>query len=172
MPIGKFIIYDAGKAELKVHLKRISKMSQMLDALYAVGHKPFDLALERLIALLRVSLTLFCLIDFATAPGPQLFERSVFESILVAYTVFGLIVAWMPIIGRLRTGWQLPVHLIDIGVISILMYILQNRSSTFLVLYVFILLSATFRWNWRGAIWTTVFVFTLQVILVLTNGMV
>jgi signal transduction histidine kinase len=172
MPIGKFSIYYAGKAELKVHLKRISKMPQMLDALYAAGHKPFDLALERLIALLRVSLTLFCFIDFATASGPQLFERSVFESILVAYTVFGLIVAWMPIIGRLRTGWQLPVHLIDIGVISYLMYFLQNQSNTFFILYVFVLLSATFRWNWLGAILTTFFVLALQVILFLTNGIV
>lgn len=142
----------------------------MLDALYAAGHKPFDMAVERLIALLRVALTLFCLVDIATAPGSQPYERSIFEAILVAYAVFGMIIAWLPIIGKLRTGWQLPVHLIDIGVISYLMYFLQNLSSTFFVLYVFVLLSGTYRWNWRGAIWTTVFVFALQIILFISNG--
>jgi len=147
-------------------------MPQMIDALYAAGHKPFDLAVERLIALLRVLLTLFCLVDFATAQLPQFYERSAFESILVAYIVFGSIVAWLPIIGKLRTGWQLPVHLIDAGVISYLMYFLQNLSSTFFILYVFVLMSATFRWNWRGAFWTTALVFALQVILFSTNHLV
>jgi signal transduction histidine kinase len=147
-------------------------MLQMFDALYAAGHKPFDLAIERLIALLRVALTLFCLIAFATAPWPQLRDRTIFELLLAAYAVFGLSVALLPTIGRLRTGWQLPVHLIDIGVISTLMYFLQNLSSTFFILYVFVLLSATARWNWRGAVWTTVFVFALQVIMFLTIGMV
>jgi signal transduction histidine kinase len=147
-------------------------MPQMLDALYAAGHKPFDLAIERLIALLRVSLTLFCLVDVVTAPGPQLHDQTIFELILVAYTVFGLIVAWLPIIGRHRTGWQLPVHIIDIGVISYLIYFLRDLSSAFFILYVFVLLSATFRWNWRGAIWTTVLVFALQVILFFTTGIV
>ena len=142
----------------------------MFEELYAAGHKPFDLAIERLVALLRVLFALFCLIDFASARGPQPLDQSTFELILVAYAVFGLIVAWLPIMGKLRTGWQLPVHLIDIGVISVLTYLLQNLSSTFFILYVFVLLSATFRWNWRGAVWTTVFVLALQVILFLTNG--
>jgi signal transduction histidine kinase len=161
-----------GETEMKADPKRISKMAQMFDALYAAGHKPFDLALERLIALLRASLALFCLIDFTLTLGPQRYDRSVFELVLVAYTVFGLVVAWLPTIGRLRTGWQLPVHVIDIGVISYLMYFLQNVSSTFFILYVFVLLSATFRWDSRGAIWTTILVFALQVILFMSNGTV
>ncbi len=147
-------------------------MQQMFDALYAAGHKPFDLAVERLIAFLRVSLTLFSLIAFATSPWPQLLGRENFELILAAYAVFGLGVALLPTLGGLRTGWQLPVHLIDIGVISVLMYFLQTLSSTFFILYVFVLLSATSRWNWRGALWTTVFVFGLQVIMFLAAGTV
>ena len=170
MPIEKFIIYDHGLAEMTVDQTRILRMAQVFDTLYAAGHKPFDLALERLIALLRVSLALFCLIDFALALGPQHYDRSIFELVLVAYTVFGLVVAWLPIIGRLRTGWQLPVHVIDVGVISYLIYFLQNLSSTFFILYVFVLLSATFRWDSRGAIWTTFLVFALQVILFVSNG--
>jgi signal transduction histidine kinase len=171
-PSKNLLFIIKGETEMKADLKQISKMVQMFDALYAAGHKPFDLALERLIALLRVSLALFCLIDIALAQGPLQFDRSVFELVLVAYTVFGLIVAWLPTIGRLRTGWQLPVHVIDIGVISYLMYFLQNISNTFFILYVFVLLSATFRWDSRGAIWTTILVFALQIILFVSNGSV
>ena len=156
-----------------MYLKRIPKMPQIFDELYAAGHKPFDLAIERLVALLRVVLALLCLIDFTTQSGPRPYDRSTFELILVVYTVFGLIVAWLPTIGRLRTGWQLPVHLIDISVISVLMYFLREESRTFfIILYVFILLSATFRWNWRGAVWTTVLVLALQILLLLNNGTV
>ena len=152
--------------------KQISKMSWVFDALYAAGHKPFDLAIERLVALLRVTLTLFCFVDFITAPGLQHYDRSQFVLVLVAYTVFGIIVAWLPTIGKVRTGWQLPVHVIDIGVISYLMYFLQSLSSTFFVLYVFVLLNSTFRWNWQGAVWTTILVFALEVILFSTGSMV
>lgn len=147
-------------------------MPLVFDALYAAGHKQFDLAIERLVALLRVTLTLFSLVELVTNPELQHYDRSQLVLVLVAYAVFGIIVAWLPTIGKVRTGWQLPVHVIDIGVISYLMYFLQSISSTFLVLYVFVLLNAVFRWNWRGAIWTTFFVFALEVILLLTNGTV
>src|SRR3974390_2915203 len=150
-------------------VKPISKTPFRLESLYAAGHRPFDLAIERLVALLRFCLALFCLADLPAGPEPQLYDRSVFQSILVAYTIFSLIVASLPTIGRLRTGWQLPVHLIDIGVISYLVYFFPNLSSSFFILYVFVLLSATFRWNWHGAILTTLAIFVLQVVLFFTN---
>jgi signal transduction histidine kinase len=152
-----------------VYPKQFPKMPRLLGALYAAGHKPFDLTIERLVALLRVSLTLFCFVDLLIAPELQIYNRADFELVLVAYAVFGLIVAWLPTFGKIRTGWQLPVHVIDIGVISYLMYFLQSFSSTFFALYVFILLGATFRWHWRGAIWTTASVVALETILFLTD---
>ena len=80
------------------------------------------------------------------------------------YALFGLGVALLPTIGKYRTGWQLPVHLIDIGVVSILTYFIQSVSAAFFILYVFVLMSATFRWNWRGALWTTFALPALQLI--------
>lgn len=152
---------------------RISKVPELFGALYAAGHKPFNLAIERLVAILRVVLAFVCLVDFAKSPAPEHFDRSLFGLILVAYAVFGIIVAWLPTMGRIRTGWQLPVHLIDIGVVSVLVYSLQRESNTFfIVLYVFILMSATFRWNSRGAILTTALVFALQTLFLLTHDIV
>jgi hypothetical protein len=123
---------------------------------YLAGHKPFDSQVERLIALLRVALAAFSLVTFYLDPirGDQ--NTLLIVAVLVAYTAFGLLVALIPIVGRFRTGWQLPVHLIDVGLISLLLFFLESVSKQFLLLYTFVLLGATVRWNWRGAAATTV----------------
>src|SRR5262245_28805983 len=97
-------------------------MAGFFSAIYAAGHKSFDLQIERLIALLRIVLTTFCFTVFLTLPGlqPQITER--FGLILVTYALFGLGVALLPFVGKYQTGWQLPVHLIDVGVVSIFTY--------------------------------------------------
>src|SRR5262249_26033296 len=73
-------------------------------------------------------------------------------------------VALLPTVGQYRTGWQLPVHLVDIGVVSILTYFIPSVSAAFFILYVFVMMSATVRWNWRGALWTTLALPALQLI--------
>ena len=139
-------------------------MTRFLNALYAAGHKSFDLAIERLIAVLRIALTAFCFIVFNTSSALQPQNTAPFELILATYALFGAGVALLPIIGRYRTGWQLPVHLIDIGVVSVLMFFINSVSAAFFILYVFVLMNATFRWNWRGALWTTLALPPLQLL--------
>ncbi len=146
----------------------LQTVNQFANTLYAAGHKSFDLPIERLIALLRVALTFFCFFVIALS-GPQLQYREPLELILITYALFGLGVALLPMIGKFRTGWQLPVHFVDVGVVSILMYYIETVSAAFLILYVFVLMSATFRWNWRGALWTTVALPALQLIYSLNN---
>src|SRR5438874_7448674 len=127
------------------------KMNRFADTLYAAGHKSFDLPIERLVALLRIALTCFCFVVISNLSGPQLQDRDPLEVILITYALFGVGVALLPTIGKFQTGWQLPVHVIDVGVVSILMYFIETVSPAFLILYVFVLLSATYRWNWRWA---------------------
>jgi len=145
-------------------------MTGFFTALYAAGHKSFDVQIERLIAILRVVLAIFCFTDLLTLSGlpPQLTER--FGLILVIYALFGLGVLLLPTIGKQRTGWQLPVHLIDIGVVSIFTYFINSVSAAFFILYVFVLMSATYRWNWRGALWTTLALPALQLILFMISS--
>src|SRR5262249_2447274 len=147
------------------HYTQFSHMTGFFSALYAAGHKSFDLQIERLIAFLRIVLTIFCLTVFITSSGlqPQLIER--FGLILATYALFGLGVALLPTISKYRTGWQLPVHLIDIGVVSIFTYFINSVSAAFFILYVFVLMSATYRWNWRGALMTTLALPALQLLL-------
>jgi len=137
-------------------------MTGFFDALYAAGHKSFDLQIERLIAVLRIVLTTFCFAVFITSSTLQPQLTAPFVLILAAYALFGLGVALLPTVSSYRTGWQLPVHLIDIGVVSIFTYFIYSVSAAFFILYVFVLMSATFRWNWRGALWTTFALCSLQ----------
>src|SRR5437879_4730097 len=142
-------------------------MPRLAEELYSAGHKPFDFQVERLIALLRIALTVFSVAAFFVDPirgGPK---PLAILAVLAVYAMFGLFVASIPIIGRARTGWQLPIHIVDIGMISLLMYFLETISSQFFVLYTFLLLGATVRWNWRGAVWTTVTLLSLEVMLIL-----
>ena len=139
-------------------------MTGFFDALYAAGHKSFDLQIERLIAFLRIALTTFCFAVFITSSRLQPQLTAPFVLILATYALFGVGVALLPTISKYRTGWQLPVHLIDIGVVSILTYFIHSVSAAFFILYVFVLMSATFRWNWRGALWTTFALPALQLI--------
>jgi signal transduction histidine kinase len=147
----------------------LQTVNQFANTLYAAGHKSFDLPIERLVALLRVALTFFCFFVISTLSGPQLQYRQPLQAILITYALFGLGVALLPMIGNFRTGWQLPVHIVDVGVVSILMYYVETVSAAFLILYVFVLMSATFRWNWRGALWTTAALPILQLIYSLNN---
>jgi signal transduction histidine kinase len=142
-------------------------MKKFFDALYAAGHKSFDLKIERLIALLRIALTAFCFVSFnASLKLPQSQYAAPFESILATYALFGVFVALLPTFSRYRTGWQLPVHIVDVGVVAILMNFSLNVSAVFFILYVFVLMAATFRWNWRGALWTTLALPVLQLTLI------
>jgi len=148
----------------------ILNVNRFDKALYAAGHKSFDLPIERLIALLRIALTAFCFIVVNTSPGLRPSYTAPFESILLTYALFALGVALLPTIGKLRTGWQLPVHFIDVGVVSILTYFMYTVSAAFFILYVFVLMSATFRWNWLGALLTTMSLPVLQLTLLRLNS--
>jgi len=150
----------------------VFEMKQLLKELHAAGHKSFDLPIERLVVVLRVALTLFCLTALVAEPKFQSEYAAPFGAILATYALFGVGVALLPIIGKFRTGWQLPVHLIDIGVVSVLMYFVHQLTTTFFTLYVFLLLSATFRWNWRGALWTIALMLFLQIVMVWTHNLV
>jgi signal transduction histidine kinase len=140
-------------------------MAALTEELYSAGHKLFDLQVERLIVLLRVTLAAFSAVAFLVDPEHGTTNASAIVAILVGYTAFGVIVAVISFIARARTGWQLPVHLVDTGMIALLMYFLDPISNRSFLLYTLLLLGATVRWNWRGALWTAVSLLGLELVL-------
>jgi signal transduction histidine kinase len=145
-------------------------MAALTEELYSAGHKLFDLQVERLIMLLRVTLAAFSLAAFVVSPGQEDLTTSPVVAILSAYTIFAIVVALISVLTRARTGWQLPVHLVDIGIIALLLFFLEPISSISFLLYTFMLLGATVRWNWRGALWTAISLLSLELILALGLG--
>jgi signal transduction histidine kinase len=142
-------------------------MPSLAADLYSAGHKPFDLQIERLISLLRVALTAFATAAFYDDPIRAGQDTTIIIYVLGTYALFGLTVVSIPLIWKVRTGWQLPIHIIDVGMISLLMHFLERVSSPFILLYTFLLLGATVRWSWRGALWTTLSLLSLDLLLIL-----
>jgi signal transduction histidine kinase len=115
-----------------------------------------DFSIERVLAFSRLTLVAFTLL------AVQFDSTEVVESvrwisiILVGYVTLALIVAVMVVMRSLRPAWHLPIYLVDIGVISVLMYLSSGQSIPFFVFYIFVLFTATVRWNWRGSILTAI----------------
>jgi signal transduction histidine kinase len=145
-------------------------MVTLTEELYSAGHKLFDIQVERLIVALRVVLASFTAIAFFVSPIHTDVDTDVVVLILLGYAVFGIVVVGLTVIARGRTGWQLPVHFVDTGIIALLMHFLEGISNTSFLLYTFLLLGATVRWNWRGAVWTAVSLLGLEVILIWELG--
>jgi signal transduction histidine kinase len=142
----------------------------LVEDLYSAGHKPFDLQVERLITFLRVALTAFAAAAFYDDPIRAGQETSAIIYLLGIYMLFGFAVALIPVLGHVRTGWQLPIHIVDVGMIALLMHFLERVSSPFILLYTFLLLGTTVRWGWRGAVLTTISLLGLEVLLVHSPG--
>src|SRR5207253_5425645 len=110
-------------------------MAALTEELYFAGHKLFDLQVERLIVLLRVTLAAFALAAFVLSPGQEDPTTTPVVAILSAYTIFGILVALISVAVPARTGWQLPLHLVDTGIIALLLFFLETISSTSFLLY-------------------------------------
>jgi len=72
--------------------------------------------------------------------------------------VFGILVWSRPVSRRPLGG---IAHAVDVAFIAGLVYLTRGAASPFFPLFMFAILSATLRWNWRGALWTTVAVLAL-----------
>jgi signal transduction histidine kinase len=82
--------------------------------------------------------------------------------IAVVYLAYS--VALMVLVRVIRTTilpFGIAAHVIDLITFSVLMNLTEAPTSPFFVLLTFSLLSATFRWGWRGALLTTLGVMTL-----------
>lgn len=86
---------------------------------------------------------------------------------------YGLLVAYLAFAGAILVASRrervrsaeiaLVSHVIDLAVFSILMFLTEGPTSPFFPLFTFSLLGATFRWQWRGALWTAIAVLILVI---------
>lgn len=112
---------------------------------------------EGLIALGRLVLAAASL--FATLLDPpesaRHAERAYF--FLAGYLAYALLLiplAWRPRASLRPLG--LITHLADLAAFTFLIQITEGPASPYFLYFMFSLLSATLRWQWRGTLWTSV----------------
>lgn len=112
---------------------------------------------ERLIAGGRVVLAISSLFAVWRDPSEPAKYASIAYSLLVAYVIYAFGVAL--VVWRHRAPPRLQrwlTHIFDLAFFSAFMYFTSGPASPFIAYYVFALVCATLRWQWRGTLWTAV----------------
>lgn len=121
---------------------------------------------EYLIAASRMVLAAFFLFAIWVDPSEPSEYADVAYTILAGYLVYAVIlglVSWSRPVSRGR----LPVvtHTFDFIVFSALMFLTKGPTSPFFVSFVFLLVCATLRWQWRGTLWTALVALSMVMIM-------
>lgn len=121
---------------------------------------------EYLIASGRVILAAFFLLAvLLDPPEPSRYARITY-CILLGYLLYSAVIGL--IIKRRGFGWKklhLFTHGLDLLVFACLMFFTTGPNSPFFVYFIFVLVCATFRWQWRGTLWTAVAAMAVTVLL-------
>jgi signal transduction histidine kinase len=130
------------------------------------SHYSAQIRAERLISAGRVVLAACALIAVSATP-PEILHADprVAYALLSAYAVYAVAVAaavWRAPRPLART--RLVTHLIDLVVFAAMYLSEQHVASGFFVFFVFSLLSATMRWQWRGTLFTAVVAFGIALV--------
>ncbi|MBU5612241.1 sensor histidine kinase [Geomonas azotofigens] len=121
---------------------------------------------EYLIATGRVILSAFFLFAVWLDPSEPSRYAGTTYGILCGYVIYSLLIG--ALIWRKGFGWgplNLVTHSIDLLVFACLMFLTTGPNSPFFVYFIFILVCATFRWQWRGTLWTAVAAMSITVLL-------
>src|SRR6476661_2094066 len=128
--------------------------AQLMRRLMGVDYSP-RIRAERLIATSRVVLAGLSLMAVWLDPyTPAIYERAL-NLVLLGYLLFALAVAamvWLAHTPLVVLGFI--THLLDLSLFSMLTYFTEGPTSPFFMYFMFSIVGATLRWQWRGALWT------------------
>ena len=110
---------------------------------------------ERLIAAGRVVLAACSLLAIWLAPSEPSRHAHTVLVLLTGYLLYAVVM--LLVVGRPHPVLiHLPVvtHALDMVLFTVLVYFTEASTSPFFVYFVFSLVCATVRWQWRGILWT------------------
>jgi signal transduction histidine kinase len=129
--------------------------------------KIFNLPPERVIAFARLTLTVFAFYAIFLDPPDDPYDAQVTYVVASSYLAFATL-GFCIVLARPPTHReQLIAHTVDISCVCLLMHFNDGPNSPYFIFFTFILLSASLRWGWRGAIQTTVLLILLFIAFVL-----
>lgn len=110
---------------------------------------------ERFIAAGRAVIIVFSLIAVYLHPAGSAWNAWIINLLLIGYLVYAIVLA-MPLWSRIHAGIQLTmaIHTIDLTVFALLTGFTSGPASPFFDCFIFSLVCAAFRWQWRGTIYT------------------
>lgn len=110
---------------------------------------------ERLIASGRLVLAAFSFIAIRLDPYTPASHEQTLYGLLLGYVVFALAVAatvWLT--HASLAGLGLVTHVLDLFLFTLLTYLTEGPTSPFFIYFMFSMVAATLRWQWRGALLT------------------
>lgn len=127
-------------------------LGQDMDTLYSPHNRA-----ERMIAAGRVALASSSLFAVWLDPSEPAKYAKLAYSLLALYVVYSVVVALVVWRSDAPAGRQrLVSHAFDLLFFSLFVYLTAGPASPFTTYFVFSMVCATLRWQWRGALWTAV----------------
>ena len=117
-----------------------------------VGTRLVEVRAEQVISIARLALVLLSLA--AVQFEGFIPYNAALHFILIGYLFYSLLTLGLVSRGRTNPFWRKATYFVDFGVVAALLSFTDGATSPFFVYFTFLLLSATFLWNWRGAIVT------------------
>lgn len=114
----------------------------------------FDAPVELVIAYGRVVFTLIALAAIVIDPTKPVEDANVVQSGLILYACYSIAVLVVLHWRLIRNLNAFVAHAVDVLALLWLTILTEGFSSPFLVLFNFVLVAASMRWNWRGVLAT------------------
>ena len=117
-----------------------------------------QIRVEHLIATGRLVLAVFFLIAVWIDPSKPFQNATLTYDLLAYYLIYSLVLlgalTWQK--DHIRNHLLVVTHSVDLLVFSLLMSLTEGPNSPFFVFFIFFLVCATLRWQWRGTLWSAV----------------
>jgi signal transduction histidine kinase len=112
---------------------------------------------ERLISAGRVVLASASLLAIWFDPSEPARHPQVAYGLLGAYVVYSLALALVIWRSSAAPEWRRRLtQIVDLAVFSAMLFFTAGTTNPFIAYFVFAVICATLRWQWRGALWTAV----------------
>jgi signal transduction histidine kinase len=117
---------------------------------------------DRLDDLGRVAIAVFALVAVWLEPSQPILAPELTFGVIIGYVAFAVGVLLASRVQPVRpNGPAVVAHLVDLSVIATLMFLTDGPASPFFVMFTYALVSSTVRWQWKGALWTSIAVIAL-----------
>ncbi len=124
---------------------------------------------DRVIAFGRVIIAVFSFFGVWLEPTHGPLSWDFIYSVLYGYLILAVIIAAYPRLSdNARGAIPLIAHVVDLLFFSFLMISMEGPSSPFFLLFTYSMVIAAFRWQWKGALWTSLAVLAFMAILGIT----